>query len=285
MSRLRGARGDVGPTVRERARVFRPAILGEPELLHARYVTHRFPRHTHEGYGFGVVERGALAFRYRGEQVVAPAGSINLVIPDEPHTGAAADRRGWTYRMFYLRADLMERAHRELAGAGLPYFRPGVIRDPELATRLAALHRAIEDGSEPRLTVESQLLALLTGLIRRHASQRPEPRHAGARRELERVRDYIRDNFASEIGLERIASLAGLSPWHVARGFTRSFGVPPHAYQIQMRVAEARRLLSSGESVADVAAAAGFTDQSHLTRHFKRLTGMTPGRYRKNVQD
>ena len=270
----------------ERARVLRPAILGAPELLHACYLTHRFPRHTHDGYGFGVIERGALGFRYRGEQVVAPAGSINLVVPDEPHTGEAADRRGWTYRMFYLGADLMERAHREVAGSGLPYFRPGVIRDEPLAARLATLHQAIADGSEPRLTVESQLLALLTGLIRRHASQRPqEGGHAGARRELERVRDYIRQNFASEIGLERIASIAGLSPWHLARSFTRAFGVPPHAYQVQVRVAEARRLLTAGESVADTAAATGFTDQSHLTRHFKRLTGVTPGRYRKNVQD
>src|SRR5262245_17061325 len=112
----------------EHARVLRPAVLGEPELLHARFETHRFPRHTHDGYGFGVIERGALAFRYRGEEVVAAAGAINLVIPDEPHTGHAASDDGWTYRMFYVRADVMAGVHREIAGAtaGLPFFRPGV---------------------------------------------------------------------------------------------------------------------------------------------------------------
>ncbi len=270
----------------ERAHISRPAIFGEPELLHASYVTHRFPRHTHDGYGFGVIEQGALAFRYRGEEVVAPAGAINLVIPDAPHTGEAADRRGWTYRMFYLRAELMERANRELGGSGLPYFRPGVVSDPRLAARLVALHRALERGTSPRLMVESHLLALLTAFIRRHASERPaEAASADARRQLEPVRDYIHDHFARDIGLERIASIAGLSPWHVARSFTRAFGVPPHAYQVQVRVGEARRLLAAGRAVADVASATGFTDQSHLTRHFKRLTGVTPGRYRKNVQD
>ena len=272
----------------EQAQISRPAILGEPELLHATYVSHRFPRHTHEGYGFGVIERGALGFRYRGEEVVAPAGAINLVIPDEPHTGQAAAPEGWTYRMFYLRADLLERAHRELAGssAGLPFFRPGVVCDPPLAARLVALHRELERGGSPRLMLEGGLLALLAGFIRRHASPRPgEGRTPHAPLELERARDYIHAHFARDIGLERISSLAGLSPWHLAREFTRAFGVPPHAYQIQVRVGEARRLLALGNSIADTAAATGFTDQSHLTRHFNRLTGVTPGRYRKNVQD
>lgn len=271
----------------EHVRISRPAILGEPELLHASYVTHRFPRHTHDGYGFGVIERGALAFRYRGEQVVAPAGAINLVIPDEPHTGEPADDRGWTYRMFYLSAELMERANRELAGPpGLPFFRPGVVSDPALAGQLVALHRALQRGGSPRLMVESHLVALLIQFIRRHASQRPEAgKPPAAPLQLERVREYIHQHFARDIGLERLASVACLSPWHVARSFTRAFGVPPHAYQVQVRVNRARRLLASGLSVADVAAVTGFTDQSHLTRHFKRLTGVTPGRYRKNVQD
>ncbi len=277
-----------GVVFMERARIWRPAVLGEPELLHATFVTHRFPRHTHDGYGFGVIERGALGFRYRGEEVVAPAGAINLVIPDEPHTGQAAGDAGWTYRMFYVRADVMAWASRELVGpaAGLPFFRPGVVVDPSLAARLVALHRELEQGGSPRLMLESDLLALLAALIRRHASQRPgELPTLHAPRPLERVREYIHTHFAGDIRLERIASLAGLSPWHVSRGFTRAFGVPPHAYQVQMRVREARRLLSRGRTVAETAAATGFTDQSHLTRHFKRLTGVTPGRYRKNVQD
>jgi AraC-like DNA-binding protein len=272
---------------REQARISRPAIFGEPELLHATYVTHRFPRHTHDGYGFGVIERGALGFRYRGEQVVATAGSINLVVPDEPHTGEAASEVGWTYRMFYLRADLMEAANRALAGpsSGLPTFRPGVIQDAALAGRLVRLHRDLEERREPLLAVEARLLGILRCLILRHGSSRGQGEAERARFELERARAFIRAEHARDVRLAEVASVSGLSPWHLARAFTRAFGIPPHAYQVQVRVGEARRLLARGCGVAAVAAATGFTDQSHLTRHFKRLTGLTPGRYRKNVQD
>lgn len=270
----------------EQAWIARPAVFGEPELLRATYVTHRFPRHTHDGYGFGVIERGALGFRYRGEQVVAPAGSINLVVPDEPHTGEAASEVGWTYRMFYLRADLMEAANRSLAGrsAGLPTFRPGVLQDAALADRIVGLHRDLEERREPLLAVEARLLALLRCFIQRHGSPRGEGDPV-PRLDLERARAFIRAEHAREVRLAEVASVAGLSPWHLARAFTRAFGIPPHAYQIQVRVGEARRLLAGGRAAAEVAAATGFTDQSHLTRHFKRLTGMTPARYRKNVQD
>ena len=75
------------------------------QLMQASYQTRTFPRHSHEGFGVGVIEQGALGFYYRGENVVAPAGRINTVNPDEVHTGQSATEHGWTYRMFYLSAD------------------------------------------------------------------------------------------------------------------------------------------------------------------------------------
>lgn len=271
----------------ERARIWYPAILGDPELLRARHVTHRFPRHTHEGYAIGVIEEGALGFRYRGEEVVAPAGAINLVVPDEPHTGEPAGGASWTYRMFYLPPELLAGAHRSLAGesAGQPQFRPGVVGDAALAGRLVALHRDLEDGAAPRLEVESRLAGLLQDFIRRHATRRVDPGPVRLPGGLVRAREYLRAHHADEVSLEQLAAIAGQSPWHLARRFTAAYGVPPHAYQLQLRVADASRRIAGGEGIADIAVATGFADQSHLTRHFKRLTGMTPGRYRKNVQE
>ena len=72
------------------------------ELLRARHVKHTFPLHTHERYAIGVIEQGALGFYYRGQNVVAAPGNINLCIPGEPHTGQPATSEGWTYRMFYF---------------------------------------------------------------------------------------------------------------------------------------------------------------------------------------
>lgn len=271
----------------EQARLWYPAILGRPTLLRARQVTHRFPRHTHEGYAVGVIEAGALGFRYRGEEVVAPAGAINLVVPDEAHTGQPADGTSWTYRMFYLAPEVLAAAHRSLAGAsaGLPQFRPGVVLDGDLAGRLGSLHRDLDDGASPRLEVEGRLVELLQDFVRRHATGRIDPGRARLPGGLARAREYLRAHHADEVPLDRLAAVAGQSPWHLARRFTAAYGVPPHAYQLQLRVDDAGRRLGRGEGIADVALATGFADQSHLTRHFKRLTGMTPARYRKNVQE
>jgi len=74
-----------------------------------------------------------------------------------------------------------------------------------------------------------------------------------------------------------------LSPFHLARLFKQVLGVSPHQYLIQVRVNSARSLLSAGSgerSLAEIAAAVGFADQSHLTRHFKRITGITPRQFR-----
>jgi hypothetical protein len=100
--------------------------LGTVNLMHACYVTQTFAPHFHEGYCLGIIEKGALGFRYMGENLVAPAGSVNLAVPGAVHTGQAADEAGWTYRMFYLDADLLISAATQMAGKHAPLpFHPG----------------------------------------------------------------------------------------------------------------------------------------------------------------
>ncbi|MBN1878220.1 MAG: AraC family ligand binding domain-containing protein [Anaerolineae bacterium] len=86
----------------ETTKVWRIPKLEVLELLRAKYVTQSFPRHTHQRYAIGVIEDGALGFYYRGENVVASRGNINLCIPGEIHTGYSASEAGWVYRMFYF---------------------------------------------------------------------------------------------------------------------------------------------------------------------------------------
>ena len=85
---------------RESVKYWRIPQVNGVDLLNASYVTQTFSKHTHEGYAVGVVESGALGFAYRGETLVAGPGTVNLVIPGEPHTGFSAAEEGWTYRMF-----------------------------------------------------------------------------------------------------------------------------------------------------------------------------------------
>jgi AraC family transcriptional regulator len=114
------------------------------------------------------------------------------------------------------------------------------------------------------------------------------PAEGGARngahsRAVSDALEFIHANYARELSLGDIAGAAHLSPFHLARLFKQSLGVSPHQYLIQVRVNNARWLLSAGSgerSLAEVASAVGFADQSHLTRHFKRVTGLTPRQFR-----
>lgn len=94
---------------------------------------------------------------------------------------------------------------------------------------------------------------------------------------------FIQQNYSRDVSLSDIAEAVHLSPFHVARLFKQGLGVSPHQYLIQVRVNSARALLSAGSgerSLAEVASAVGFADQSHLTRHFKRILGVTPKQLR-----
>ena len=134
-------------TPREQTRLWRIATSsGDVEMMRATFVTQVFSQHMHERFAIGVIENGALGFYYRGENVIAPAGSVNLATPGEPHMGHAAADLGWTYRMFYLDTSLLQYAASEIAGRprDLPYFQPGVIYDDHLARLVHRLHVTLE---------------------------------------------------------------------------------------------------------------------------------------------
>ena len=272
----------------EQVRIWQPAGLPGLQMMQATYVTTTFARHSHEGFGVGVIERGALGFYYRGENVVAPEGRINLVNPDEVHTGQSATEAGWTYRMFYFGAELLQRAAAEMAGrpAELPFFTSGVLDDPQLAALIRSVHLRLEDTAVPLLERQSVFLHMLIRLIARHADAPPAQRPVGREhRGIRRAMGHIAANFSEEISVDELAAVAGLSPYHFIRVFCRATGLPPHAWLMQYRARTAQAMLRRGIPIADAACGAGFADQSHLNRVFKRLFGYTPGQYSNSVQD
>ena len=97
-----------------------------------------------------------------------------------------------------------------------------------------------------------------------------------------RAMDYLRANFDEEFGLDELAKAAGAADrFQLSRGFRREFGTSPHAFLVQLRLAEARSLLREKTPPAEAAALSGFADQSHMGRWFRRAYGMTPAAYRR----
>lgn len=259
------------------------------ELLRAEASTHRYARHSHEGYALGVVESGAHAFTARGARWTAIPGRVVIVNPDDAHDGGPADRdQSYSYRMLYVDAARVTAAVDEAWGrrGATPLFRDSVVDDPPLAATLARIHRLLE-VPEARLERETLLATALADLARRHATDAGRGGITGASpRAVALALDYLAAHFADDVSLADLAALAGVNRFQLVRAFRRSVGLPPHLYQTQLRLRQARRLLLAGESPARAAAAAGFADQSHLIRRFKAAYGVTPGQFlgRKNVQ-
>lgn len=274
----------------ERTKFWLDPHLGNLEFLHARYVTHAFAPHTHEGFAIGVIQLGAEKFEYRGGHHTAPAGQLVFINPGEPHTGRAVTEDGWMYRMLYPDASLLQQAASQLAGRvrGVPFFPEPVVRDDEMAALFVRMHAALET-SESTLERQSRLLWVFTHLIARHADDRPAPNPiATEHRSILLTRDYLESHYADDVSLDQLAVLANLSPYHLLRTFRRLVGLTPHAYFTQIRVSRAKCLLLAGLPITQVALDTGFTDQSHFTKRFKQIVGVTPGQYQrhsKNIQD
>jgi AraC-like DNA-binding protein len=278
--------------MREYAKFWIEPQLDNLELLRATYITYAFAPHLHETFAIGVTEVGAQEFTYRRRQrLIMPMGSIAVVSPGEVHTSKAASTGGWTYRMFYPDPSLLQRITSEISDRqqDIPFFRSPVIFDAEVAQYIRNLHMALEDPSTTCLEREARLIWTLSQLVMRHADTRPLARQMKRDQPpVRRVQELLNQRYAENVSLSELASYANLSAFHLLRVFRDVVGLPPHAYQVQLRVIHAKRLLLAGMPIAEVAVLTGFADQSHLSRHFKRTLGVTPGQYQhhsKNVQD
>jgi AraC-like DNA-binding protein len=261
------------------ARYYSRPLISGIELLHARFVRHAFAKHAHDYFVVSVVEHGAQRFWCDRETHTTPALGIIVLNPGDAHTGEAASDTGFHYRALYPSAALMTAVAEEIGGGSVPQFTTPRIDDEGLARRLVWMHRGIVAG-RTALQGEEVLLETLAELVAKHADRgRGTPEVGQERQAVQRTREYIEARFDRDVTLTELAKVAGLSPFHLARVFRAEVGLPPHAYLESVRVREAQRLIRDGESLAGVAHRVGFVDQSHFTHRFRRLVGVTPGRY------
>ncbi|WP_311931649.1 AraC family transcriptional regulator [Microbispora sp. H11081] len=244
------------------------------ERLEASLVGEGFATHRHDTYAIGVTLRGVQTFRYRGEQRHCLPGEWHVLHPDEPHDGVAGTDEGFGYRIIYLDPRLVREA---LDGGPLPFVADPVIGRREADPALAAWLRDID---EPLDDVERLTLTLrVVGMLVRHSSVRRGGQARLALEALTRVRDLIADDPAVRHPLDEFERVSGLDRWTVARQFRVAFGTSPTRFRTMRQLDVARRLLRDGVSLSEAAQLAGFADQAHMSRMFKRAYGLTPARW------
>ena len=257
-------------------RIYRSRLAGI-EAVRAE-TGHSFPKHTHDQFGIGVIEAGAQVSLSGRGMVQAEAGDVISVNPNEVHDGMpVGESRAWS--MLYFDPRLIGDLLRDVSEGkfGAMEFPSPIMRDCKMAGHFKTLFSlVIDDTTEGSLLRDGLLLSLLAAVMREGTGGL---RADAVPADINRACELIDDDPAAPLTLAELAELCGLSHFRFLRAFTRATGLTPHAYLMQRRIHEARRLIAAGTSLAEAAFASGFSDQSHMTRLFVRNFGVSPGAY------
>ncbi|HEY3425822.1 MAG TPA: AraC family transcriptional regulator [Negativicutes bacterium] len=265
----------------EKIRFLRVKDLPNIELYQAVDVSRLVSRHIHWVFSVSVGETGAGVHETKqGKHYVTP-GSIVVVNAGETHSGGVPD--GYTYSSRSIRIDpiLLNALMYEITGRQYDtlHLQQPIIYNQALAQQIISVHRVLSEPSS-RLEKECLLLDIFAQLCVRYSGEGIKSTVIGNERSpVSRVCEYLQDCFNDNVSLEQLATIARLSTFHLSRVFTKETGVPPHTYQLQIRLKKATDLLAAGKPLADIALETGFCDQSHFQKAFKKKFGITPGQY------
>jgi AraC-like DNA-binding protein len=256
------------------------------QLMLAEYDAYRYDRHVHDTYSFGITLQGVQSFRCRGTNHANTPGRMIAFNPDEAHDGHPGNGQGFAYRMLWVEPQVLA----EYAGSdSWAHFQQATFHDPALAAQFAQISTLLAQAeTQESLYAQVELGKFLTALAQRHG--RVQPDHASndagrrAKRQdpaIQKMRDYLQSHYIRNVKVQELADLAGVSRVHATRMFTSALGIAPHEYLNSTRVIRAKQMIKQGASLTQAAFDAGFSDQAHLSKRFKRSMGISPGQYQK----
>lgn len=240
--------------------------------------------HSHVQWSLGAVTAGRSSFHYREACHPIYAGQLVMMNPEWVHACNPIDDQPWGYRMLYVDTDWLTELR---FGAGLletPRWQDmptAVVTDPAWYAGYLRMTDALLDPHRDLLDKQSEVVDYLSALMRHLAGQPAQPRPLPPAL-LRELAAYLDAHPTQEVSLDTLCARAGYSPGHLIRVFKQHFGLTPHAYLINRRVQLGQRELKRGTSIAEAALRAGFSDQPHFQRTFKRLVAATPDQYRRS---
>lgn len=253
----------------ELLRAWHPEVPSVREVYHAAF-DHAYPRHAHDGWTVMLVDEGAVSYDLGRSAHIAAPGAVTILPPGISHNGrSAVDGRIYRKRVVYLDSGWLP-PH----AAGLAVARP-TVPDRRAFAAARRVHGALAEPGD-LVAAEHWILTLQRLLLVHLGSAAVSPSDAPLARRLRRVLD---ERFTESFTIAEVAAELTVRPSQLARAFSQTYGLAPHQYVLSRRVDLARRLLVDGAPAASAAAQAGFFDQAHLTRHFRRILGATPGAF------
>ena len=238
-----------------------------------------FPNHFHDYYVIGFIERGERRMVCRNRAYEIGPDDIILLNPGDAHTCEPLNGSPFDYGCLNIAPEIMEKAIYELTGSKVQtHFLSPVLRSAELKNSLRELHSLVME-EEKDFVKEELFLLTLEQLLRSCTDIAGPAPPSVASEKIRAACAYIDIHFAEKIALDKLATLCGLGKYQLLKLFAREKGITPYRYLEAVRIGNAKKMLESGASQLDTACRTGFSDQSHFSRFFRRMIGLTPGQY------
>jgi AraC-like DNA-binding protein len=247
------------------------------ERVEAFFSDHAFDSHRHDTYVIGFTLEGVQSFRYRNNEEHCVPGQVFVLHPDERHDGHAGTSAGFHYKSLYIDPNAIHEALDDSRGP-LPFVRDVVSTNRRIASAIRPALSALDDQindlqcDEVIVDVADALAAADRSVVTRKLALRDW-------RAVRTARDFLDANVRNTVTSSQLEAIAGLSRYALARQFRACLGTSPSRYLILRRLDRVCSLLEAGSPLMQAALACNFADQSHMTRHFKRTFGMSPGRW------
>lgn len=240
-------------------------------------VNHTFPTHIHHSFSLGLVQKGRRIIYVDQTPHLISTNECFIINPYQSHTCGMAEEEGHSYEVISISPRLLQDIYKEVANTDkIPHFPQVKITDSAIVQGFSAW---LEKQSRHNLTDTAELIAVLRGLVSRHAQPEVVAPAQSRHSIVALACAYIEANSNRLIRLKELAAVTHVSPFYLNRIFRQEIGIPPHTYLLQARIKKSLEQLLQTGSILEAAYSLGFSDQSHFSRFFKKNVGLTPKRY------
>jgi|TARA_R110002033_G_scaffold10172_8_gene33405 AraC-like DNA-binding protein len=240
----------------------------------------QFVKHFHDTYTIGLTHDGIFKSYCEKEILFSYKNSSKIINPGEMHSG---DSNSWKYTNFYPSIELVSEIYEQVFfEKKIPIFTRHIINDMTLYNLLLNFFISIYNNVD-KMIIETNMISALSYLIKNYADKTKEYDYSFDNKEIiKNSITYIKDSLETNISLDELAINSNLSKYHFLRVFKNHTGITPHKYILIQRIEKSKDLILKGMNISSAAYTAGFSDQSHLIRSFKKIYGYTPNDFKQN---
>ncbi len=257
------------------------------ELMNANFKSNTASLHYHPEFIIGVMESGIQSYCPKSpKEKIISREHISMINPERVHSNKSIDDQGYKYRTFNIQPEIFQKIANDIARDEvlLPNFDKVTVKDKHLVAQLLYLHNYLFLNQFDTIQNQNCFYETFAYLIKTYSSNKLKTSKVNTNTIITNlIKDYLHANFDSKITLEQLSKVSGLSTYYLNRVFSKSIGIPPHKYLMNLRLNKAQELLKLKNSVTEVGYMVGFFDQSHFTRNFKSFLGITPKQYQSSI--